>query len=233
MFIRTIFSLVVSFNAFCETNQQTETAKATRSIADIANGVITIHAVHKDSFTCTEHWTGQFDYLGDALGSDCVIQGWYQDDKRLFMRPYFNQGFKNEEWLGFNKDVLAPCDCTVEEIHINPITNEPGIMTPGQASSITFKTKGGHSVLLAHVQSINVKEGDRLKAGSVVAKVGNNGYSRNPHIHIGAWSINEKPLQIRFDQQTLNLTMREYTKQRDKNQLDKKTGDKRKDNNKE
>ena len=35
-------------------------------------------------------------------------------------------------------------------------------------------------------------------AGQVVARVGNNGYGRSPHIHIGAWK-GENPYQIRWD----------------------------------
>ncbi|WP_147302681.1 M23 family metallopeptidase [Thalassotalea euphylliae] len=42
------------------------------------------------------------------------------------------------------------------------------------------------------------------QAGESIAKVGNNGYSCNPHIHVGAWKDN-LPLQIRFDQKTLEL----------------------------
>ena len=105
--------------------------------------------------------------------------------------------------------MLAPCDCTVDSIHINPITNKPGVMTPGRASSITFKTKEGQFVLLAHVRDIAVKVGQEIKRGTVVAKVGNNGYSRNPHIHIGAWDSNGKPMQIQFDQSTLALIDRQ------------------------
>lgn len=170
---------------------------------------IEIHAIHKETFACTEHWDGQFKYKGDALGTDCVIGGWYEDDKRLFQRTFINNGFENEDWFGFKKNVLAPCDCTVTKIHLNPITNEPGVMTPGRASSITFKTKDGLSVVLAHVREIDVKEGELVKRGAVVAKVGNNGYSRNPHIHIGAWNKEGKPIQIQFDQKTLALLDRE------------------------
>ncbi|MEZ7493845.1 M23 family metallopeptidase [Pseudoalteromonas distincta] len=170
---------------------------------------IEIHAIHKETFACTEHWDGQFKYAGDALGTDCVIGGWYEDDKRLFQRSFINSGFENEDWFGFKKNVLAPCDCTVTKIHLNPITNQPGVMTPGRASSITFKNKDGLSVLLAHVRDIDVKEGEIVKRGAVVAKVGNNGYSRNPHIHIGAWDKEGKPIQIQFDQSTLALLDRE------------------------
>ena len=176
-------------------------------LASFANSAdsIKVHAIHKENFSCTDHWEGQFKYVGDALGTDCIISGWYQDDKRLFQRTYINDGFNNEDWFGFNKAVLSPCDCTVTAIHINKKTNVPGVMQPGRASSISFKAKDGATVLLAHVRQINVKVGDFVKRGSPVAKVGNNGYSRNPHIHIGAWDSQGTPLQIQFDQSTLSL----------------------------
>ena len=178
------------------------------------NDTFMIHAIHKEAFACIEHWEGQFESVGDALGTDCVIKGWYQDEHRLFLRPYKNNGFENEDWFGFNKEVLAPCDCTVEKIHINSKTNQPGIMNPSQASSITFKTTDDSYVVLAHVREILVQEGQRIKRGQVVAKVGNNGYSRNPHIHVGAWDKEFKPLQIRFDQTTIGLLTKEEMKKK-------------------
>ncbi len=177
-----------------------------------ANEIIKIHAIHKESFACTEHWDGQFKFLGDALGTDCVIKGWYKDEKRMFQRSFSNDGFENEDWFGFNKPVLAPCDCVVEKIHNNPVTNQPGIMKPGRASSITFKTKDNNRILIAHVREISIEEGQQVKSGELVAKVGNNGYSRNPHIHIGAWDNDNKPLQIRFDQATIGLEFRQKMK---------------------
>ncbi|WP_170176708.1 M23 family metallopeptidase [Litorilituus sediminis] len=171
--------------------------------------LIKIHSIHKETFSCTEHWAGQFKYAGDALGTDCVIGGWYEDEKRLFQKSFINDGFKNEDWFGFKKNVLAPCDCEVIDVSVNEVTNEPGIMTPGRASSIVFQTANGSKVLLAHVRDIKVKKGDLVKQGNVVAKVGNNGYSRSPHIHIGAWDVKGNPLQIRFDQKTLSLSDRE------------------------
>ncbi|MCF6319512.1 MAG: peptidoglycan DD-metalloendopeptidase family protein [Proteobacteria bacterium] len=177
------------------------------SVHVFATDIVKIHAPVAESFTCTEHWDGQFKYKGDALGVDCVVQEFYHSGERMFMRPFKNKGHENEDWFGFGKNVLAPCDCTIESIHINDITNKPGIMTPGRASSVTFKMSDGTKILIAHVANVTVSVGELVKAGSVVATVGNNGYSRNPHLHIGAW--NEKqPLQIRFDQKTIGLKSR-------------------------
>ena len=44
---------------------------------------IKIHAIHKETFACTEHWDGQFKYVGDALGTDCVIGAWDEEGKPI------------------------------------------------------------------------------------------------------------------------------------------------------
>jgi hypothetical protein len=173
----------------------------------LASDVVKIHAPVTESYNCTEHWDGQFKYLGDALGTDCVVQEFHEADERLFMRPFKNNGFKNEDWFGYGKNILAPCDCSVEKIHINKVTNTPGKMTPGRASSISFKKPDGTIVLIAHVANIKIAESDIVKAGDIVATIGNNGYSRNPHIHIAAWR-KDQPLQIRFNQKTIDLKSR-------------------------
>lgn len=176
-----------------------------------ANGLVKIHAPHNESFTCTEHWDGQFQSIGDALGTDCVIQKMVTLEERSFMRTFESNGLKNSDWFGYNKDVLAPCNCTVEKIHVNPAINEPGIMKPGVPGYITFKKSDGTRIDIAHVSTVKVSEGDEVKSGQVVAKVGNNGYSRNPHVHISAWKDN-KPLQIQFNQKTLALLERGLVK---------------------
>jgi len=56
--------------------------------------------------------------------------------------------------------------------------------------------------MLAHIQKPEVKEGDTVIQGQLVARVGNDGYARCPHIHIGAWQDN-KPLAIEFDRQLM------------------------------
>ena len=172
-----------------------------------ASESIKIHALHEESFTCTEHWDGQFQHLGDALGTDCVIQEFVGEKGRYFMKSYASNGFKNTDWFGYKKDVLAPCNCTIEKIHVNPVTNKPGIMTPGAASSIVLITSDKTRVSLAHVDDIIVKVGQKVSAGEKIAKVGNNGYSRIPHTHVAAWK-DDKPLQIQFDQKTLDLKER-------------------------
>ena len=77
-------------------------------------------------------------------------------------------------------------------------------MGASPAGFIIVKRADDVHFMLAHVRSISVKEGSHIKQGQAVAQVGNNGYSRHPHIHIGAWK-GEKPMQIRFDQTKMRL----------------------------
>ena len=168
---------------------------------------VKIHAPHVESFTCSEHWDGQFKSVGDALGADCMIQEMVTDGEKSFMRMFKTDGYQNVDWFGYGKQVLAPCDCEVEVINKNSVINIPGIMTPGIAGYITFKKPDGTRVDIAHVTNIVISKGDKVKAGQVVAQVGNNGYSRNPHLHISAWK-NNLPLQIQFDQKSLELQER-------------------------
>ncbi len=175
------------------------------------DGVVIIHAPVEESFTCSEHWDGQFQYLGDALGTDCVVQEFFNENGRMFMQSFQNQGLSNEDWFGFGKNVLAPCDCVVTDIHKNNTVNKPGFMNPGRAGSITFEMSDGTKIILAHLDHIIVSEGESVKQGDKIAKVSNNGYSRNPHLHIAAWQ-GALPLQIRFDQKTIGIKMREQLK---------------------
>ncbi|GAA3410631.1 peptidoglycan DD-metalloendopeptidase family protein [Paenibacillus hodogayensis] len=156
--------------------------------------VITIHPIHRHAYSVMEHPEGQYEYMGDALGCDCMIEKFVDG----CMRKYKNDGRNNEEWYGWDAEVLAPFGGVVEAIYINPMTNKVGEIHPSRASSITFLRHDGVKVFYGHVKDVHVGKGDSVKAGDIVARVGNNGYSRCPHIHIGAWKENT-PLQIRFD----------------------------------
>ena len=165
------------------------------------NGIeyVLIHPPFSKPYSCSEHRQGQLPYLGDALGADCTIGRLVEEDGRLWMREYRNDGLENQDWYGYGADVLAPCDCTVARVRVNPVENQPGKLGEPPSTSLTFERPDGTFVLIAHLKDIRVAEGDSVTAGDVVASVGNNGYSRQPHVHIGAWR-EETALQIRFDQ---------------------------------
>jgi len=170
----------------------------TRVVHAAEIGVAVAHPIFHQVYTCSEHWEGNLQGTGDALGSDCVVERMVEENGRKWMRMHAGDGRRNEDWFGWNEDVLSPCDCVVAQVHVNPLVNEPGVLGSPPASMIFFRRSDGVHFVLAHVQSITVKAGQRVTSGEVVAKVGNNGMSRHPHIHIGAWKDNV-PLQVRFD----------------------------------
>ena len=176
--------------------------------SDDDNGIdfILVHPPFSESYSCSEHWDGQLPYLGDSLGTDCTIGRLIEDDGRRWMREYQNDGLENDDWFGYGADVLAPCDCAVAKIQVNREENKPGVLGEPPASSITFERADGALILLAHIKDIQVAEGDEVSAGDIVAAVGNNGYSRQPHVHIGAWRDNAA-LQIRFDQKSMKAAI--------------------------
>ena len=169
-----------------------------------SEGYALAHAPVDAAFSCTEHFAGQFDRVGDALGTDCLVTRLVEVNGRLFSRTYVGDGFNNEYLVGCILSFLPPCDCVVVDVRINPITNEPGKVGKPPASSLTFRRNDGVHFLYAHIQDPIVRVGDRVAAGQAVAHIGNNGYGRVPHVHVAAWQ-GEGPLQIRWDQKSMKL----------------------------
>ena len=160
---------------------------------------VLLHPLFAADFVCSEHHEGQLPYLGDALGSDCMVMGGLGDDGTSgFMSPYRSDGKTNADWYGWQAPVLAPIAGTVDRVHVNPVLNTPGEMGRPPATLVLLTGADGTHVMLAHLADVTVKQGDTVKAGQPLGVVGNNGFARAPHIHIGAWR-GTTPLQIRFD----------------------------------
>ena len=189
--------VVFALAAVCTYSQTPEPIGKTAMDGPIEQAAI--HPIFTAHYSCSEHWEGQLPYPGDALGADCIVYGGMAaDGKSGFMRAFKTDGLTNEDWYGWGEPVLAPFDSTIAKININPVVNKPGQTGKPPASFVVFKHSDGTMVMVGHVAYITVKEGDAVKAGQAFAKVGNNGFGRAPHIHIGAWR-GKTPLQIRFD----------------------------------
>jgi len=172
------------------------------------NEIITIHPPFAKFFTSSDHPEGHCLYLGDALGKDCVVQRLYNS----CFRTYRNDGNLNEDWFTWNEPVLAPCDAIVKYIHID---TEPAniIGMPvkdRRATLVIFKCQDDTYLLYAHLQDIQIAVGDQVTSGQFFARVGNNGNSSNPHLHIGAYK-GDKPLAIAFDQSIMGEQLKNLT----------------------
>lgn len=153
---------------------------------------------------CSQHsvHTGDPVFLGDAAGIDCTVIRRTGGASGRFPRAYERDGVANNDWYGWNAAVLAPFEGTVEDVHVNPVTNEPGAAGKGPASYVVFRRADGIRVVYGHVTAPTVAPGDRVTAGQVVARIGNNGFAWFPHLHLGAWRGREAA-QIIIDPRAL------------------------------
>jgi hypothetical protein len=178
---------------------------------------VVIHPPVAAEFVCSEHPFGAEGHAGDALASDCYVVRRDAGPSGTFPRFYVGDGTRNEDWFSWNEPLLAPFDGVVRLIHVNAVTNEPGVRGQGPSSFVLFqrlREPGDVPVQVGyvHVQEIRVEVGDTVYAGEVVARIGNNGISDAPHVHVGAMlgdlakamsgetqPDDVVPLQVRFD----------------------------------
>jgi hypothetical protein len=100
---------------------------------------------------------------------------------------------KNESYICYGQKVHAVANGVVTEVKDGIPQNVPGI--DSRAVPINLETVGGNHVILdigngmyafyAHLQpgSLRVKVGDHVKAGQLLALLGNSGNSTEPHLH--------------------------------------------------
>lgn len=134
--------------------------------------------------------------LGDQLAHDYVI---VLDSGEGEVIEYRDDGNENPDYISWRKKVMAPVTGSVILVNHPDTTNKPGVMNrdvePGR---IYIKNDKGITVSLVHVREVDVEKGQKVKAGEIVAKVGNNGNSTAPHVHVGAWK-NGSPYQPVID----------------------------------
>jgi murein DD-endopeptidase MepM/ murein hydrolase activator NlpD len=116
---------------------------------------------------------------------------WVEIDKSG--KTYSGDDKKNGSYFAYGKKIHAVADGVVTEVKDGIPQNVPGIAS--RAVPITFDTVGGNHIILdlgggvyafyAHLQpgSLRVKVGDKVKAGEVIALLGNSGNSTEPHLH--------------------------------------------------
>ncbi len=170
---------------------------------------VTIHPPVAALFQCSEHPLGAEDHVPDALGADCVVVRRDGGPDGNLLSLYTGDGTRNEDWHSWRQPLLAPFDGVVIGVQINPETTLPGVMGSGRSSAVGFQllVDGEPTdihVAYVHVREVTVSQGDTVRAGDPVARIGNNGWSFHPHVHVGAFrgelmSEDAVPLQVRMD----------------------------------
>ncbi|VVB66203.1 Peptidase family M23 [Candidatus Gugararchaeum adminiculabundum] len=97
---------------------------------------------------------------------------------------------RNEDFYAYGQDVLAVADGTVADVKDGAPDNIP-LQKPALqeqdlgGNTIMLDIGGGNYAFYAHLMpgSIHVKQGDRVKRGDVIGKIGNSGNTLGPHLH--------------------------------------------------
>lgn len=55
----------------------------------------------------------------------------------------------------------------------------------GNGIYLRYRVSGGIEIVYAHLNKLNVKKGQKVKQGEVMAYSGSTGYSTGPHLHYG------------------------------------------------
>jgi hypothetical protein len=129
-------------------------------------------------------WSQQFAY--DIVGLDAhgaVITG---------------EGAKNEDFLGWGREVIAPADGVVTYSRNDiPDNSGPGVIDmealqalpeqpwPIGGNAVVIDHGGREYSFLGHMQkgSVRVKRGDHVRQADVLGLLGNSGHAQGPHLH--------------------------------------------------
>ncbi|MGZ4963169.1 MAG: DUF3887 domain-containing protein [Limisphaerales bacterium] len=100
---------------------------------------------------------------------------------------HHGDGRKNEDYVCFGREILAPADGVVVEAIDGVRDNTPGALNPYclVGNCVVIQHSTNEFSVLAHFQSgtVAVKAGDHVKRGQLLGKCGNSGNSSEPHLH--------------------------------------------------
>ena len=104
------------------------------------------------------------------------------------------QGSSNTDWVGFGAEVLAVADGTVQDVR-DGVTDWAPLYEPPAPAGLGLQFVGGNYVVLelagrrfvhyVHLQegSVSVRQGQRVRRGERLGRVGNSGNTNGPHLH--------------------------------------------------
>lgn len=135
----------------------------------------------------TKFWSGEFMFPSTARKS--TVYGVKRKINGVINHDYFHKGL----------DFAAPTDSIVKAPENGKVVlvgrTSKGFVVNGNCIFLDH----GHGVLTAylHLNSVLVKEGDLVKKGQVIGKVGSTGIASGPHLHWGLYVLGKTvdPLQ--------------------------------------
>jgi murein DD-endopeptidase MepM/ murein hydrolase activator NlpD len=105
-----------------------------------------------------------------------------------FLHPTASKGsitsdYKNPRPNHYGIDIGASIGTPIIAISDGTIVYAGNRDARGYGKEIVLKTKNGLFARYGHLNNINVKTGESVKAGQVIGEVGNTGLSSGPHLH--------------------------------------------------
>ncbi|HTV69950.1 MAG TPA: M23 family metallopeptidase [Rhizobiaceae bacterium] len=101
---------------------------------------------------------------------------------------FTGDGKKPEDYLCWDKPIIAPADGTVVSIVENLPDQQIGKTDPANPAGnhVVLDLGGGEFVFLAHLRegSVTVEPGDTVVGGGEIGRCGNSGNTTEPHLHI-------------------------------------------------
>ena len=106
--------------------------------------------------------------------------------------PYHDDFTKIENYYSYLEEIYAPCDGWIVEVvnkyentHITPDRKVICDCNDPKGNYIIIKHAHGEYSAICHLEknTILVKEGDIVKEGTPLGRVGNSGNTQGPHIH--------------------------------------------------
>lgn len=105
-------------------------------------------------------------------------------------RDVFDGGMKLHTGIDIKAAVGTPIHSPSDAVVVVATDNYQD--NPAWGKVVVLDMGDGSSLLFAHLDSIDVAAGDRVRIGQVVARVGMTGRTRGPHVHIETYQFGER-----------------------------------------
>ncbi len=113
-------------------------------------------------------------------------------------KSYKNDGKNNEDYYAYGQKIIAPCDGEVVLAVDGIKDNIPGERNTVFATGnvIIIKTKNNEYLVFMHFKphTIKVRQGQKIKLGTLLGLCGNSGNSTEPHLHFHIENIEDMEL---------------------------------------
>lgn len=115
--------------------------------------------------------------------------------------------------------VVAHSDGIVTIIQTGGVNNQGSTGNASYGNFIKIEHNNGYQTLYAHLDTVNVKVGNRVKKGDILGIMGNTGNSYGAHLHFEVWKNNVRINPYEYLNKDLFESIETILRDENKNQL--------------